>query len=64
MRVVLEDESSEEVAVDSRVPQGTMLGPLLFLCHNNDLPEAVKSTVQLFRDDCLQKKSAPFKVTF
>ena len=63
MRVVLEDESWEEVAVDSRVPQGTMLGPLLFLCHNNDLPEAVKSTVQLFRDDCLRKKSALSKVT-
>ena len=30
-----------------------MLEPLLFLCHINNLPDAVKSTVRLFADDCL-----------
>ena len=30
-----------------------MLGTLLFLCHINDLPDSVKSTVRLFADDCL-----------
>ena len=50
---VLDGESSNEVRVDSVVPQGTSLGPLLFLCHINDLPDSVKSQVRLFADDCL-----------
>jgi hypothetical protein len=29
------------------------LGPILFLCHINDLPDAVKSQVRLFADNCL-----------
>ena len=53
MKVVIEGESSEEVTVESGVPQGTVLGPILFLCHINDLPLAVKSQVRLFADDCL-----------
>ena len=30
-----------------------MLGPLMFLCHINDLPDCVKSQVRLFADNCL-----------
>ena len=53
MQVVVEGCCSDQTSVDSGVPQGTVLGPLLFLCHINDLPEAVKSQVRLFADDCL-----------
>ena len=53
MRVVVDGESSSEAKVLSGVPQGTVLGPLLFLVHINDLPEWVSSRVRLFADDCL-----------
>ena len=35
------------------VPQGTVLGPRLFLAFIKDLPEAVISKVWLFADDCV-----------
>ncbi len=52
-RVVVGGDCSDWVSVKSGVPQGTVLGPLLFLMFINDLPDNLTSTVRLFADDCV-----------
>ena len=51
--VVLDGEQSGAVNVRSGVPQGTVLGPLLFLLYINDIGSNISSTIKLFADDCL-----------
>jgi hypothetical protein len=51
-RVAVLGVTSDSLPVCSGVPQGSILGPLLFLLYVNDLPEAVKSShVSMFADD-------------
>jgi hypothetical protein len=42
---------SEEVRVTSGVPQGNVLGPLLFLAYVNDIWRNIESTIRVFVDD-------------
>ena len=52
-RVLVEGHGSRLVSVRSGVPQGTVLGSLLFLAFINDLPHHVQSQIRMFADDCL-----------
>ena len=50
-RVVLNVQSSKWASIEAGVPQGLILGPLLFLIYINDLPESITSNLKLFADD-------------
>ena len=53
-KVVLDGCKSTEAEVLSGIPQGTVLGPLLFLAFINNLPDWAKhSDTRLFADDAL-----------
>lgn len=50
-QVAVKGEKSEWQNVISGVPQGSVLGPVLFIIFINDLPDVVESIVKIFADD-------------
>ena len=50
-RVVINSAKSEWAPVTSGIPQGSVLGPVLFIIYVNDLPDIIHSSIQMFADD-------------
>ena len=51
LQVVLDRKSSQEHHFNARVPQGSTLGPALFLLYINDLPDHVICHIAIYDDD-------------
>ena len=51
LRVVLGGKSSQEHPINAGVPQGSILGPTLFLLYINDLPDDVVCNITIYADD-------------
>ena len=50
-RVVLPGRNSDWLEIKAGVPQGSILGPLLFILYINDIVHEIHSNIRLFADD-------------
>ena len=48
---MINGKNSDWGKINSGVPQGSVLGPLLFLIYINDLENGIKSSIKFFADD-------------
>ena len=51
LQVVVDGKSSQEYQVNAGVPQGTILGPTLYLLYIHDLPDDVICDIAVYADD-------------
>ncbi len=51
VRVCVNGSMSKWADVSSGIPQGSVLGPILFFIYINDLPNEIKSDIYMFADD-------------
>ena len=50
-RTIYKGTRSNSMCISSGVPQGSILGPLLFVAFINDLPSIISSSIELYADD-------------
>ena len=55
-RVIVDRATSDPAPIVSRFPQGSILGPILFLAFINDIPLHITSKSRQFADDCVVYK--------